>query len=104
MKTQNAIVSKLNAALKPEHLEVLNESHQHNVPVNSETHFKVTVVSPTFGLLSQVQRHRQIYTLLKDELENGVHALAIHAYTPDEFAKRQNSSPNSPLCEGGSKE
>lgn len=45
---ENSIRGKLEAALKPLHCDVINESYMHNVPKNSETHFKVVVVSEIF--------------------------------------------------------
>ncbi|MFM8314373.1 MAG: BolA/IbaG family iron-sulfur metabolism protein, partial [Deltaproteobacteria bacterium] len=41
MKIENEIQKKLTGAFSPSFLEVINESHQHSVPANSETHFKV---------------------------------------------------------------
>jgi len=103
MKLQEQIVQKLNEAFKPNKLEVINESHQHSVAAGSETHFKVIVVSEKLQGLSPVQRHRAIYDVLKFELANGVHALAIHAMTQDEFNQKQNEAFRSPPCIGGSK-
>lgn len=40
-RIQKAIQQKIQTALKPTHLEIINESYMHNVPQNSETHFKV---------------------------------------------------------------
>ena len=48
MSIQSEIEAKLSSALSPLHLDVLNESHMHSVPPNSETHFKVTVVAAAF--------------------------------------------------------
>lgn len=47
-QVQEAIEAKLTRALQPEALVVQNDSHKHNVPPNSETHFTVTVVSREF--------------------------------------------------------
>jgi len=96
------IQSKLVVDLNPEHIDVLNESHQHNVPENSETHFKVVCVSKRFDGLTRVKRHQSVYSVLSDELNNGVHALALHLYTPEEWA-RIAAAPASPDCMGGSK-
>lgn len=45
---ENSIREKLEAGLRPLHCDVINESYMHNVPKNSETHFKVVVVSEKF--------------------------------------------------------
>lgn len=98
-----SIESKISDGLKPVHLEVVNESHSHSVPENSETHFKLVVVSDVFAGMMPVKRHQQIYGLLADEMANGVHALALHLYTPEEWQIRSGASPASPQCMGGSK-
>ncbi|OBU12973.1 transcriptional regulator BolA [Morganella psychrotolerans] len=98
---QQRITEKLNLALTPHHMDVMNESGQHNVPAGSETHFKVVVVSDIFDGMRLVGRHRHIYTLLADELSGGVHALALHTYTPDEWNRTQGSVEASPRCHGG---
>ena len=101
MVIQSQIENKLKTELSPSHLEVINESHGHSVPRNSETHFKVIVVSDKFEKRSLVERHREIYRVLGDELKGGVHALALHTYTPSEW--EQTQTPKSPPCLGGSK-
>ncbi|WP_341266083.1 transcriptional regulator BolA [Morganella morganii] len=100
---QQRIEEKLNHTLAPHYIDVVNESGQHNVPAGSETHFKVVVVSETFTGMRPVARHRHMYTLLADELAGGVHALALHTYTPDEWNHRQGGLNPSPRCHGGGK-
>lgn len=100
---QAAIESKLRDALAPSHLAVANESHMHSVPPDSETHFKVTVVSDNFSGKRKVARHQIVYGLLKEELAGPVHALALHTYDPQEWVARSETAPASPECLGGSK-
>lgn len=104
MSVQSTIIEKLTVALSPLRLDVENESHMHSVPVNSETHFKVVVVSSLFEGKRSVARHQMIYASLSEELEGPVHALALHTYTEQEWAERQAQSPDSPDCLGGSKQ
>lgn len=102
MTIQQEIETRLLRELTPSHLEVDNESHMHSVPPNSETHFRVVVVSEEFVALRRVARHQRVYQLLAEELEGPVHALALHTYSPQEWQERQ-SAPDSPDCMGGSK-
>ena len=102
MQRQQLIIDRLLAALPLAHLEVINESNQHGVPPGSETHFKLVVVSPAFAGVRSVARHQQIYGLLSDEMPRGLHALALHTYTPEEWAA-SGAAPSSPNCLGGSK-
>ena len=103
MRMQQTIERKLAEAFAPGHLEVLNESHQHSVPPGSESHFKVVLVSAAFEGKRSVARHQQVYKVLAAELAGGVHALALHTYTPAEWAERAARAPDSPACMGGSK-
>lgn len=103
MSVKTSIESNIRKSLKTEHLEVFNESHMHSVPPNSETHFKVIVVSNEFAGKPKVARHQVIYSLVSKEMAGGVHALAIHTYTPEEWAKSHQEAPASPNCHGGTK-
>lgn len=87
--------------LAPVRLDVVNESHMHNVPPGSESHFKLTIVSDTFDGKNLVARHRLINKLLADQLAGGVHALSMHTYTPAEWHERGGEVPESPPCMGG---
>lgn len=103
MVVQQDIEQKLAQDFDPEFLDVANESHQHSVPANSETHFKVVLVSRHFEGLRKVARHQQVYAALATQLAGPVHALALHTYTTAEWRARQEAAPESPECLGGSK-
>ncbi|MFC4700459.1 BolA family protein [Glaciecola siphonariae] len=103
MKVQKQIESTLQDALPIQWLNVENESHMHSVPENSETHFKVTVVSQAFETKRLIARHRMINSLLSEQLAGPVHALALHTYTPSEWQEKHGAVPASPNCLGGSK-
>ena len=99
MTLKQQIEDKLAARFAPRHLEVINESGQHNVPEGSESHFKVIVVSDDFDGKNLVARHRMVYETLAGELESGLHALALHTYSPADW--QGMGAPASPQCLGG---
>ena len=103
MTTQDTIEQKVSAGLDCTLVNLTNESHMHNVPPGSESHFRLVVVSEAFDSLNLVARHRTINKLLQEELAGPVHALALHTYTPAEWQERQQQAPDSPDCLGGSK-
>jgi len=103
MIVQQQIEQLLQQQYHPDFLEVANESHQHSVPANSETHFRVVLVTDAFGGKRKVARHQQVYAALAPQLAGPVHALALHTYTPQEWQQRQQEAPQSPECLGGSK-
>jgi BolA protein len=103
MVVEQAIRQKLAEQLDPVYLDVINESNQHNVPPDSESHFKVVMVSDLFEGKRKVGRHQLVYGVLSDELAGSVHALALHLYTRDEWEAKNQQAPESPRCHGGSK-
>ena len=88
MRTADIIMEKLTGAFAPASLRVEDESHQHEGHAGhrpgGQTHFRVYIVSEAFRGKSRIERHRMINAALTDELQGGVHALAIHAKSPDE--------------------
>jgi stress-induced morphogen len=103
MTVQQEIEQRLQSGFSPVFLEVANESHQHNVPPNSETHFRVVLVSTAFDGRSRVARHQQVYAALAPQMQGPVHALALHTYSPGEWQQREGEAPVSPPCLGGRK-
>ena len=99
---QETIEAKLADSMLLQHLEVVNESSNHNVAPGSESHFKVILVSEEFEGQKLIARHKHVNHTLKEELANVIHALAIHTYTADEWRSRNGDSPMSPPCLGGS--
>lgn len=99
MSIQSTIEDKLNAALSPQRLSVLNESHLHaghhhtgsdhheTFDGAGETHFRVRIVAEAFAGMNRIERHRSVNALLADELAAGVHALAIEPAAPGEATR-----------------
>lgn len=102
MSVQQTIEQKITDTFFPDYLSVENESHGHGSGNYGETHFKVVLVSSAFEGVRKVARHQQMYSCLTAELDAGVHALALHLYTPEEWAEK-GVAPDSPRCLGGSK-
>jgi BolA family transcriptional regulator, general stress-responsive regulator len=90
MRTVDIMTTKLTAAFAPTSLRIDDESHRHEGHAGhrpgGQTHFRVHIVADAFRGKSRVERHRMINAALADEIAGGVHALAIHANTPDEIA------------------
>jgi len=81
---EKKIINSLNGNFKLASLKIVNESFMHNVPEDSESHFKIVIVSDTFTKKSLIQRHKEIYKAL-GEIMNDIHALSIHAFDNKEF-------------------
>ena len=103
MSLKDTIESKLKASLTIHQMILTNESHQHNVPTGSESHFHLFLVSPDFEGVSRVARHQKIYGLLAEELKQGLHALRLQLHSLEEFEQGSVSPSQAPKCRGGSK-
>ena len=104
MTVSSVIEQKLLAAFQPSHLEVINESNNHNVPPGSESHFKVVIVATAFENERLIKRHRLVNAVLAEELAEKIHALALHTYTESQWQEQYaDITPNSPNCLGGGK-
>ena len=85
-KIEEKIINLLNSKLNPSMLKVVNESHMHNVPEGSESHFKLIIVSESFKNIPTLKRHKIIYKEL-DNLMDLIHAVSIHPFDEDEYKK-----------------
>lgn len=83
------ITARLEAAFAPERLAVINESHLHaghqpGMDGTGASHLRIRIISSRFSDLSRLARHRAVQDMLKQELDAGLHALAIEASAPGE--------------------
>lgn len=92
MQVASAMKRKIEEALKPTRLDIIDESHRHAGHAGhnpqGESHFRIEIVAEVFTGKSRVERHRMVNTLLAEELAGRVHALALVTLTPDEEARR----------------
>lgn len=94
----------LQRALPDAEVYLENESHMHSVPNDSETHFKLLIVSDQFEGLSKVARQRLVYSHLDTEFKSGLHALTLRAVSFEERKNGQGDNFVSPECLGGKAE
>ena len=99
MTRQSRIETALTERFEPQRLVVINESHLHAGHHHSgsdhhgafdgsgETHFRIRIVAPAFAGMSRIERHRAVNDLLKDELDGGLHAMAVEASAPGEATR-----------------
>ena len=85
LPTAAELSARLQAALSPTALEVLDESAAHagHAGAGAEgygTHFRVRIAAPAFDGLRPVARHRLVYDALREFMDRGLHALAIETH------------------------
>lgn len=84
------IERRLDAALAPERLEIVDDSAKHRGHAghrgdDAESHFTVRLTSAAFAGQSRVARQRAVYAAIGDLIApDRIHALAIEAKAPGE--------------------
>jgi len=81
------IRTRLEAALDPEQLEIIDESAKHAGHAGAASgggHFIVQIMSAAFEGKNLIQRHRLVYAAVDDIMHTEIHALSIQAKSPDE--------------------
>lgn len=80
-KVATVMREKLEAAFRPQALEVLDESEQHRGHggwrEGGETHFRIRMTAQAFDGQSRVANQRAVNKVLAEELAGPVHALAL---------------------------
>jgi len=88
--TAQLIKQLLTDALKPDVLEIIDNSAAHAGHAGARSgggHYHVTIVAKAFEGKSLVQRHQIIYKALGDLMKQQIHALGINALSPSEETK-----------------
>lgn len=85
--TSELIKQKLNEAIQPELIEIVDDSAAHAGHAGARQgggHYNVTIVAQAFDGKTLVQRHQLVYKALNDLMKNEIHALGINALSPSE--------------------
>lgn len=89
MTDRSAMIrERLEAALAPDELEIVDESHLHRGHPGARDgrgHFRVRIVSDVFAGLPRLARHRRVYAAVGDLMTTDIHALNIEALSSNEI-------------------
>lgn len=88
MGIADQINTLLTESLKPEQIQVVDESRLHEGHAGArpggETHFRVLVVAAAFRGKSRIERHRMVNESLAELFEGRLHALTLSLSAPEE--------------------
>lgn len=74
------MTKRLNEALEPTHLEIIDDSHKHVGHAGAKGglgHFTVIISSQALNDKRKIQQHRLIYDALGEMMQTDIHALSI---------------------------
>ena len=80
--------------IEPSYIDITEDSQSHaehiENPTGGLTHATITLVSKQFEGLSLINRHKLVYSQLKDALASSLHALVLKTYTEEEFESKSS--------------
>ncbi len=93
MNRADRIAERLRERFAPSLMEVRDDSRLHaghaGAAPGGETHYHVTLISAAFEGMGRVDRSRSVHAALAEELDSGLHALALTLRTPDEAERNK---------------
>lgn len=99
MTVAEIIEQRVRDSFAVEYFNLLNESHQHAGPA-TDSHFKLTIISQDFEGQRLIKRHQGVYGLMQDLMQEPIHALSLHLFTPAEWEAKERAVADSPDCRG----
>ena len=80
MKFFDEVKEKINKKINPENIILIDNSHFHSTHKSfdiNKFHLKIIIQSKKLKSMSKIKAHKEIFSILKDEMSNKIHALEI---------------------------
>ena len=74
------VKEKVNRKINPENIILIDNSHlhiKHKSFDSNKLHIKIIIKSEKLKNMNKIMAHKEIYSILKDEMRNKIHALEI---------------------------
>ena len=74
------VKAKINKKINPENIILIDNSHLHTKHKSfdlNKFHIKLIIKSKKLKNMNKIAAHKEIYSVLKDEMSNKIHALEI---------------------------
>ncbi|CAL4322985.1 BolA family protein [Buchnera aphidicola] len=78
------MLKKLKKYFQPKIIKIYNNSIYHNIKKNKK-HLEIIIVSDYFKKYTLFNRHKKVYDVLSQEIQNEIYALSLHIYTVYEW-------------------
>ena len=74
------VKEKVNNKINPENIILIDNSHLHSKHKSFDVnkfHLKIIIKSKKLKSMSKIMAHKKVFSVLKDEMSNKIHALEI---------------------------
>ena len=76
----DVVKKKINKKINPENIILIDNSHLHSKHKSFDVnkfHLKIIIKSKKLKSMSKIMAHKEVFSILKDEMNNKIHALEI---------------------------
>tara|TARA_Y100000590_G_scaffold133950_2_gene153228 strand:- start:3385 stop:3636 length:252 start_codon:yes stop_codon:yes gene_type:complete len=76
----DAVKEKINREISPENIILIDNSNLHSKHKSFDAnkyHLKIIIKSKKLKSMNKIAAHKEIFSILKDEMKNKIHALEI---------------------------
>ena len=83
MTIYEAIKKKIFKSIKTQNIILIDNSHLHTKHKSfdpTKLHLKIIIKSEKLKNMNKIMAHKEIYSILKDEMSNKIHALEIEIH------------------------
>ena len=80
IKIYDEIKKKIIKEINPQNITLIDNSHLHKKHKSfdiNKFHFKIIIESEKLKKMNKIESHKKIFSILKEEMENKIHALEI---------------------------
>ena len=80
MTIYDEIKKKITKEINPQNITLIDNSNLHKKHKSFDAnkfHFKIIIESKKLKEMSKIEAHKKIFSILKDEMKNKIHALVI---------------------------
>ena len=77
------VKAKINKKINPENIIIIDNSNlhtKHKFFDSNKLHLKIIIKSEKLKNMNKIMAHKEIYSILKDEMSNKIHALEIEIH------------------------
>ena len=77
------VKEKVGRKINPENIILIDNSHLHTKHKSFDSnklHLKIIIKSKKLKNMNKIKAHKEIYSILKDEMNNKIHALEIEIH------------------------
>ena len=77
------VKEKINGKISPENIILIDKSNLHSTHKSfdiNKYHLKIIIKSKKLKNMNKIAAHKEIFSILKDEMKNKIHALEIEIH------------------------